>query len=92
MTVSQKISVENSENESVGETERGKGYFPVAQLSSLQTFPALATENNPQENGPTWTQRVDCNPRTHFHDHTDQTNTAHIKIYSKIYSNVIQIL
>lgn len=66
MTVSQKISVENSENESVGETERGKGYFPVAQLSSLQTFPALATENNPQENGPTWTQRVDCNPRTHF--------------------------
>jgi len=52
---------------SVGETERERerGYFPVAKLSPLQTFPALATENNPQENSPTWTQRVDCSPLTH---------------------------
>lgn len=59
--------VSNFENECVGETkrERERGYFPVAQLSSLQTFPALATENNAQENSPTWTQRVDCNTHTH---------------------------
>lgn len=69
------------ERKSVGETERGKGYFPVAQLSSLQTFPALATENNPQESSPTWTKRVDCKPHTHFHDHTDQTNIAHTLKY-----------
>jgi len=61
--------------ERVWEKQReGKAIFQWLS-SSLQTFPALATENNPQESGPTWTKRVDCNPLTHM-DHTDQTDIA----------------